>query len=256
MCARASGLLRSRHLYRSLPFGPLRGARSQRVAGDAASGSLGLEAGRGFWVVSPCWKGPRGKEPSGTRHRSDSVWAPRCRSPLQPRSPAGTRKPHLQRVPAPSTVPPALIPSRLCAKGPEPRAPAGAGRAGSRGRAGQGLGHLLAVPRAVPPARPRCRHLPWHECECRCLVFSFLELRCPCGGLSGRPWGSTSPPGAANRGGERSASVGPPRTFRGGWDRPLPLQTYDRCAQLFLNVNSCTDVQIQCSCYRMNKVLF
>lgn len=47
------------------------------------------------------------------------------------------------------------------------------------------------------------------------------------------------------------------------WDRPFPpslpppqypsKRLYDRCAPLFLNVNSCTDVQIQCSCYRMNK---
>lgn len=101
MCVRASGLLRSRHLYRSLPFGPLpggtvpAGGRRRRRFGLL----LGSKPGKDFGP------GPRGREPGGTRHLSDSVWAPWCRSPLpweprSPTSPTGTRNPHLQRVPA------------------------------------------------------------------------------------------------------------------------------------------------------------
>lgn len=75
----------------------------------------------------------------------------------------------------------------------------------------------------------------------------------PCAGaraLGGGWWWSCKP----GRGALLSA---PPGSSLVAGIVPFPPKDFmNRCAQLFLNVNLCTDVQIQCSCYRMNKVLF
>lgn len=177
---------------------------------------FGLEALRGFWARAP-WKGARW-HPAPLGLGVGTV-VPLALEPRSPASPTGTRNPHLQRVPAhgASCLNPVLaLRKRARALNPSwcgQRWEPGSGWAGARppsGSATSGAPSPAAL-QTSPLARMR---VP--------VPFLFLpgdamSVR----GLSGWPWGS-EPPGAAKQGGERSAALGPSRTFRGGWDRPFP----------------------------------